>query len=743
MNTSFRFPITCFCQILTLAALSGSALGLTPVSDDFNDNSLDLSKWESFSDGGAISESSGRINYTVGSPGVAGDYAELACNSSPGSSENWQVIVDVTNTTTPASLGQISSVGIQIYNAADLNDAVFLELYSSALDQTPYRRGFVSGLITNGIDVPASDIDTGNLPGQTTGSLRIAYNGTTKVLTTYYDATGSGNGFQWVQLSSYGLNNSGGANGTTNWGAMSSGFAVSIYGYSEAMTITSGQVTLDNFSLSANNLVPEITVEQPAGAALVDGSSSVAFEATSAGTPVVKTFTIRNDGSASLTGLSLSKVGTNAANFSLGSLGATSLAAGASTTFTVTCSPQAGAAQTATLRIASNDADENPFDINLSARVVAINGDDFNDNSKNNSKWGSDITFGTGGTLAETNSRLEYTSNTASGDHGIYRPWILNQATYNSDWELIMDVSNSISLPPGLPFRDTGIGIEIFPPATDLQSFFTEMNASAWETGSFHGFVSGQGEDEFAVNDQELSSAGVNGSIRIVFNSTTKVFNTYCDTDGSANGYAWTLLATFGITGSGGETNADWEMSGSQSFQIAVYGFVNGSIVTSGQLHADNFQITTPPPTPLQSWQLAKFGNMGSPEAALDFDADNDGLLSLLEYAFKLEPKVPGTPVLTTLTGTSGLPRITPVGSGPTQRLRLEYVRMKTSSNPGITYTPQFSSNLQGSGPGGWNNASGPETVQSIDIQWERVVIEDTAGTGLPGRFGRVLVTAP
>jgi len=168
MNTSFRFPITCFCQILTLAALSGSALGLTPVSDDFNDNSLDLSKWESFSDGGAISESSGRINYTVGSPGVAGDYAELACNSSPGSSENWQVIVDVTNTTTPASLGQISSVGIQIYNAADLNDAVFLELYSSALDQTPYRRGFVSGLITNGIDVPASDIDTGNLPGQTT-----------------------------------------------------------------------------------------------------------------------------------------------------------------------------------------------------------------------------------------------------------------------------------------------------------------------------------------------------------------------------------------------------------------------------------------------------------------------------------------------------------------------------------------------------------------------------------------------
>jgi hypothetical protein len=33
--------------------------------------------------------------------------------------------------------------------------------------------------------------------------------------------------------------------------------------------------------------------------------------------------------------------------------------------------------------------------------------------------------------------------------------------------------------------------------------------------------------------------------------------------------------------------------------------------------------------------------------------------------------------------------------------------------------------------------------VESIDTQWERVVIEDTAGTGLPNRFGRVRVTAP
>jgi hypothetical protein len=189
-------------------------------------------------------------------------------------------------------------------------------------------------------------------------------------------------------------------------------------------------------------------------------------------------------------------------------------------------------------------------------------------------------------------------------------------------------------------------------------------------------------------------------------------------------------------------------MSGSQVFQVAVYGFVDGSVVTSGQLYADNFSITTQASgpssgSPVQSWQIAKFGSASASEAALDFDADKDGLKNLIEYAFKLEPQVPGVPILTTGTGTSGLPRITPVGSGASQRLRLEYVRKKASSNPGITYIPQFSSSLQGGGTGGWSAITGPETVQSIDTEWERVVVEDTAGTGLLNRFGRVMVTAP
>ena len=45
------------------------------------------------------------------------------------------------------------------------------------------------------------------------------------------------------------------------------------------------------------------------------------------------------------------------------------------------------------------------------------------------------------------------------------------------------------------------------------------------------------------------------------------------------------------------------------------------------------------------------------------------------------------------------------------------------------------------SGPDGWTAATGTETVQSIDSEWERVTIEENA-TGKDKRFGRVKVVS-
>ncbi len=85
---------------------------------------------------------------------------------------------------------------------------------------------------------------------------------------------------------------------------------------------------------------------------------------------------LRNDGLDSLTDLALSIAGTNAADFVLdpdASSFPTTLGVAASANLTVRFSPQPGpdGPRTATLTIASNDPDENPFEIHLTGTVTS------------------------------------------------------------------------------------------------------------------------------------------------------------------------------------------------------------------------------------------------------------------------------------------------------------------------------------------------------------------------------------
>lgn len=115
----------------------------------------------------------------------------------------------------------------------------------------------------------------------------------------------------------------------------------------------------------------EIAVEQPAGTGLADGFSTVAFGGIAPGGTMDRTFTIRNVGILPLTGLGITIDGTNAGDFSVTATPAPPLAPAGSTTFTVRFSPIAGGVKTAVLHIASNDPDENPFDLTLSGTGVA------------------------------------------------------------------------------------------------------------------------------------------------------------------------------------------------------------------------------------------------------------------------------------------------------------------------------------------------------------------------------------
>lgn len=129
-----------------------------------------------------------------------------------------------------------------------------------------------------------------------------------------------------------------------------------------------------NISLTGTGVaVPEIAVVRTDSTNLVDGSASIAFGSVNLGSSTAaQTLTIRNTGTAPLAGIAISAVGSHVGDFVLTQPASATLAAGGSTTFTIVFKPGANGTRTASIRIASNDADENPFDINLTGTGVAI-----------------------------------------------------------------------------------------------------------------------------------------------------------------------------------------------------------------------------------------------------------------------------------------------------------------------------------------------------------------------------------
>jgi Abnormal spindle-like microcephaly-assoc'd, ASPM-SPD-2-Hydin len=146
-------------------------------------------------------------------------------------------------------------------------------------------------------------------------------------------------------------------------------FMPTVGGYSiSTLQIASNDADESPFGISLVGIglfspASEIVVEHPVGSSLVDGASALAFGRSMVGTPIRKTITVRNSGSAALTGLAVTSRGMDASDFVVSALGSNTLASGAAITFTVTFRPSAAGTRRAEIRIASNDVDENPFDI--------------------------------------------------------------------------------------------------------------------------------------------------------------------------------------------------------------------------------------------------------------------------------------------------------------------------------------------------------------------------------------------
>lgn len=144
-------------------------------------------------------------------------------------------------------------------------------------------------------------------------------------------------------------------------------------GGTTASTKFDGTDTFFFQKLMAGAGAPEIAVEQPVGTDLVDGTASIDFGSVAVGSSsAAQTFTIKNTGTADLTGIAITKDGANPGDFTADTTGmSATVTAGSSTTFTVTFTPGATGARSAAIHVANNDGDENPFDIALTGTGTA------------------------------------------------------------------------------------------------------------------------------------------------------------------------------------------------------------------------------------------------------------------------------------------------------------------------------------------------------------------------------------
>ena len=129
-------------------------------------------------------------------------------------------------------------------------------------------------------------------------------------------------------------------------------------------------ITASNGMVFVNSppLVPEISVQEPVGVNLDSGLATIDFGIIiSPNSSPVKTFSVVNTGATALNNLVVTKDGTGSADYVVSPLSpvGTSLAVGATATFTVTFTPTLAGTRPAALHIGSSDLDEPSFLVNL------------------------------------------------------------------------------------------------------------------------------------------------------------------------------------------------------------------------------------------------------------------------------------------------------------------------------------------------------------------------------------------
>ncbi|MDO8540474.1 MAG: choice-of-anchor D domain-containing protein [Opitutaceae bacterium] len=152
------------------------------------------------------------------------------------------------------------------------------------------------------------------------------------------------------------------------------------------------------------------------------------------GVTVTRTYTIQNTGSAALTVGTVTKSGTNAADFTITVQPASSVAAGGNTTFSVQFNLSATGRRTASLSFSTNDANENPYNFSIQGTGTAIG---FRAASSANS-----------GSASVTSLLINKPTGVVSGDFMLAGVSVGSTATITppSGWTLVRSISDGLKM---------------------------------------------------------------------------------------------------------------------------------------------------------------------------------------------------------------------------------------------------------------------------------------------------------
>ena len=265
--------------IISLSVMTPQQSLATDFSDDFDDNIKNKGLWgPDIVDGiGQLKEKNQRLEYVISSP-FQGDFILHPLYGGIGPYDaDWETRIDLYNSSNPANK-KYNSYGISIIRCGMPKNELYAELYANGGNTNkniPFSKGFYTALIADRLF--KGDADTLDLagPNPLAGSIRITYSGIAKVFTVFYD---DGNGE--VPLGLFNINGgNGGINGTGNWGMdETNAFCIGVYGYSENMTISSGNVYGDNFSATSVTADRVILLQPNGGDIVTSGNPSYMIE---------------------------------------------------------------------------------------------------------------------------------------------------------------------------------------------------------------------------------------------------------------------------------------------------------------------------------------------------------------------------------------------------------------------------------------------------------------------------------